>query len=93
MKYRFIQLRFLFSTITLWYNLKKEDDEFLPNHKQTVLNIERKEDEEARSSSKSDNTRSLPSWMKRLPSEHDLKNSSLSPVSEKEKVKKKPKLI
>lgn len=58
-----------------------------------MLNIEKNVDEEARISSNSDNARRLPSWMKRLPSEHDLKNSTMTPINEKEKLKKKPKLL
>jgi hypothetical protein len=73
--------------------LKQANDEFLSNNKQNVLQIEMNEDEKAKISSKEENTRSLPSWMKRLPSNHDLKNSAPSTVNEKEKGRKKPKLL
>lgn len=40
----------------------------------------------------SDKTRQLPNWLKRSPSEHDIKGSTITKVEEKEKTKKKPKL-
>jgi hypothetical protein len=41
-------------------------------------------------------TRELPSWMKRAPSNHDIKEESTtasSPNVDKDKIKKKPKLL
>lgn len=71
------------------------------NLKQTIMKIESKEKEnldDTNKESSTDNgatTRKLPNWLKRAPSEHDIKNNVISAnksSTDKEKIKKKPKI-
>lgn len=63
----------------------------IPYQKENINNFQ------LQSPNQNEKSRVLPSWLKRPPSEHDLKNSMPSVQqktdNEKDKVKKKPKLL